>query len=196
MPLYRHVVNGHFTGEVWSFTLHSNGSLLNPAANAAWVGAFQAFWNATGQLYCSTVGVDELSTAELDQTTGKQRTRVAAGSTLAGSNAGPCLPFQVAPVVSLRSALATRAGRGRFYTPSPAVDQIAGSRLVTAARQALLDGAVAMLDALQTSGLAPVLYSRTTHQTQEILSVDVGDVVDTQRRRRNKLPEQRISAPL
>ena len=114
MPLYRHVVNGHFTGEVWSFTLHSSGSLTNTAANGAWVGAFQAFWNATGQLYCSTVGVDELSTAELDQTTGKQRTRVATGSALAGSNAGPCLPFQVAPVVSLRTALATRAGRGQI----------------------------------------------------------------------------------
>lgn len=196
MPLYRHVAQGHYEGEVWSFGVHSQGSLLTTAANAAWVGAFQAFWTATGALYCATVGVDELTTAEVIQTTGKQATKAYTASSLAGSNAGPCLPFQIAPVVSFRTAAANRTGRGRIYTPSPAVDQIVGSKLVTAARQDLLDGAVDMLRALRTAGLTPVLYGRTDHQTQEILSVDVGDVVDTQRRRRNKLIEQRISEVL
>jgi hypothetical protein len=57
----------------------------------------------------------------------------------------------------------------------------------------LADAASDMLSSLLGDGYVPVLYSRTTHTTNEITSLDVGDVLDTQRRRRSKLVEVRTS---
>lgn len=196
MALYRHTAQGAFTGEVWSFGLHTLGSLTVAGAEAAWSTALGLFWSSADDFIANDVTVTETTTAELDQATGKQLTRVATPSSLVGASAAESLPFQCAPVVSFRTALATRAGRGRIYAPSLAVDQVAAGKMVSLAQTGLLNGAVAMLQSLQGAGLTPVLYSRTTHATQEILSVDVGDVIDTQRRRRNKLVEARVSANL
>lgn len=194
MALFRHTVSGTFPGETWSFGLHTLGNITVSAAETAWSNAVQAFWDDVTLLIAGDVAVTETTTAELDQPTGKQLTRVASPSSLVGTNAGESLPFQCAPVVSLRTALATRAGRGRFYAPSLAVDQVAAGKMVSLAQTGLLNGGVAMVQALTAAGLTTVLYSRTTHNTQEVTSVDVGDVIDTQRRRRNKLTEARVSA--
>lgn len=103
------------------------------------------------------------------------------------------MPFQCAPVVSLRTATLSRAGRGRFYAPSLAVDQIAQGRMVAGAQTALADSALAMLQAVEAAGLAVVIYHRGAGTTTPVVSLDVGDVIDTQRRRRNKLIEARTS---
>lgn len=195
MALFRHTVRGVFPAEQWTFGIHTLGSITVDAAQSAWVAAVADFWSTElAAVYCADVAIQSVVTAELSQPTGKQITRRETQVNHVGTNAAACLPFQVAPVVSLRTALATRAGRGRFYAPSPAVDQQAAGRLITTAQTALLNSAVAMFTALTGAGLSGVLYSRTTTQTQEITSVDVGDVIDTQRRRRNKLIENRISA--
>jgi hypothetical protein len=41
-----------------------------------------------------------------------------------------------------------------------------------------------------------VLYGRTSHLTTPIAQFNVGDVIDTQRRRRSKLIETRTTSPL
>lgn len=194
MALYRHTVTGQFPGEQWSFGLHTTGALSVSAAEVAWATALDAFWTSAGPLMATDVTVTETATAELDQPTGKQLTRVSTPSSLVGSAAADTLPFQCAPVISLRTNLATRAGRGRFYAPSLAVDQIANGKMVSLAQTGLLNGAAAMINSLTAAALTTVLYSRTTHNTQEVTRVDVGDVIDTQRRRRNKLVEARVSA--
>lgn len=197
MPLYRHTLSGTFPGEVWSFGLHTNGSLALAAAQSAWQTAVAAFFSVDYSATLATTTVaNEVTTAELVQATGKQSSKAADPVNFAGTSTAESLPFQCAPVVSLRSALATRAGRGRFYAPSLAVDQVNDGRMILAARDSLADSAAAMLSSLNDAGLAPVLYSRTTHNTQQILRLDVGDVIDTQRRRRNKLIEVRTSRPL
>ena len=197
MPLYRHVLTGTFPGEVWSFGVHTNGSLAIAAAQTAWQTAVTAFFStAYAATLSTTTEASEASTAELIQATGKQSAKLADPVNFAGTSAAETLPFQLAPVVSFRTALATRAGRGRIYAPSLAVDQIAGGRMTTAAQGTLADSAAAMLTSLAGAGLAPVLYSRTTRELQNILRIDVGDVIDTQRRRRNKLIETRTSRQL
>lgn len=195
MALFRHTVKGVFPGEQWTFGIHTLGSVSVAAAQSAWVNAVAAFWSTeVAATMCTDVEIQAVSTAELNQATGKQLTRLETPVSHPGTNATACLPFQCAPVVSLRTALATRAGRGRFYAPSLAVDQQAGGKMIATAQTALRDGAVAMFGVLTGAGLDGVLYSRTTFQTQTLTSVDVGDVIDTQRRRRNKLIENRISA--
>jgi hypothetical protein len=41
----------------------------------------------------------------------------------------------------------------------------------------------------------PVVYSRTQRTIEDVISFDVGDLFDTQRRRENKVSQSRISAP-
>lgn len=194
MALFKHTLQGTFPGEVWSFGLHTLGNLTVSAAETAWATAVGGFWTSAGPLFANEVVATGTTTAELDQATGKQITRVETGSSLIGSAASESLPYQCAPAVSFRTNLATRAGRGRFYAPSLAVEFVAAGKMTSTAQTALLDGAEAMVNSLTAAGLTTVLYGRTSHATQEVTRVDVGDVIDTQRRRRNKLVENRVSA--
>lgn len=194
MALYRHVLSGTFPGEQWSVRIHSVGSGSLTAAQTAWETAVGDLWDDWAPLICADVSATEASTAALDEATGLQLTKTSSPLALPGTNAGDCLPFQCAPVVSFRTAVATRAGRGRIYAPSLGVDQQAGGTLISSAQTALLNGAVAMFAALTGGGFTGSLYSYTTHAETSITSVDVGNVIDTQRRRRNKLVETRVSA--
>lgn len=194
MALFKHTLQGTFPGEVWSFGIHTLGNLTVSAAQAAWTTAVGGFWTSAGPLFANEVVATATTTAELNQATGKQLTRVEDGSSLIGSSTAESLPFQCAPAVSFRTNLATRAGRGRFYAPSLAVAFVASGKMTSAAQNGLLDGAEAMINSLTAAGLTTVLYGRTSHATQEVTRIDVGDVIDTQRRRRNKLVENRVSA--
>lgn len=194
MALYRHQLLGTYPGEIWTFGLHTEGSISLAAAQSAWASAITAFASAAylGDL-CSDVAFTEITTAELDPVTGGQLQKASDPRSEVGTSAAACLPFQVSPVVSLRTAQANRGGRGRFYAPSPAVDTQAGGRMTTASQTNLADSAAAMMSALTGAALTPVLLNRTSMATTPLTSLDVGDVLDTQRRRRNKLIEARTS---
>lgn len=197
MALYRHQLIGTYPGEIWQFGLHSDGALSLAAAQSAWMSAVTDFLSVAylGDL-CADVAFTEATTAELDPATGLQLTKASDPRSEVGTSTAACLPFQVTPVVSLRTAVANRSGRGRFYAPSPAVDTQAGGRMTAGSQGNLADSAAAMLTSLDGAGLQPVLFSRTTFNTTPITSLDVGDVLDTQRRRRNQLIETRTSRPV
>ena len=194
MALYKHTLRGTYTGESWSFSIHTTGVEGIDDAQTAWGVALTTF--ATVDYLADLppeVAFIEASTAEITIATGVQVTRRSDTRTEVGTSAADGLPCQIAPVVSLRTDLATRAGRGRFYAPSPAVDTQVQGRMGATAQGHLADAASDMLSSLLGDGYVPVLYSRTTHTTNEITSLDVGDVLDTQRRRRSKLVEVRTS---
>ena len=199
MTVFRHRAVGTFgNGELWTFGIYSEGSGTVDAAESSWDDGVTAFFStALAARIASSVTTLTTSTASIDETTGHQITRRELVNTSGGTSTAESLPYQVTPVVGLRTQLATRAGRGRFYAPSLAVDQIAGGRMLPAARSDLADAAAAMLGELMTGGLVPVIFHRTQSPsaglftTTQITSIDVGDVLDTQRRRRNKLVEER-----
>jgi len=194
MALYRHTLSGAYTGESWSFGVHSEGNASLAAAQAAWNAGITAFFSvAYTATICADVTAVEAKTVELDPVTGSQLTGAVDPRNDAGTNVAECLPFQCAPVVSLRTATLSRRGRGRFYAPSLAVDQVAAGRMVAGAQTALANSAEAMMNALQAAALQPVIYHRDLGTTTNVVSLDVGDVIDTQRRRRNKLIEARTS---
>lgn len=195
MALYRHRLEGTFPGEVWSFGLYSDSTLSVAAAQSAWMTGVTNFWAAATTLFAADVGTTRAVTVELDPATGKQLTGAEDTRTDAGTSAAETLPFQCAPVVSLRTATLSRAGRGRFYAPSLAVDQVAEGRMLTAARDSLADAGLALVQGLTAAGGNVVIYHRASGTTSLVTSLDVGDVIDTQRRRRNKLIEARTSRP-
>src|SRR5690606_33116580 len=147
-------------------------------------------------LFCTDVETTRATTVEVEQATGRQLTGAESTRTDAGTSAAECLPFQCAPVVTLRTATLSRAGRGRFYAPSLAVDQVEAGRMTTAARDTLADAAEDLVQGLTAGGGTLVIYHRSAGTVTPVTSLDVGDVIDTQRRRRNKLIEARTSRPL
>lgn len=194
MPLFKHRVVGSTPGEIWSFGLYTEGAGTLAAAQAGWVAGFTAMW--TGHLdgiISTDVTVDELSTATITQATGGQISRVAAGSALAGLSEDEMLPFQCAVSVSFTTESATRAGRGRFYLPPLDSTTIVAGRLATASRAVVVAGANAMWGALSTAGLSIQIYGRSAGTLTPVTGGNVGDVIDTQRRRRNKLIEDRLA---
>lgn len=200
MPLYQHRFQGVLpAGDVFVFSWWSESSVTIDTAQGAATTWITDFWNGVGAadgygtLCTAGVVVQRVTTGEITTATGQQQSLREGDVALAGTAAGSALPGDVAIVVSLRTALANRSGRGRFYLPQPAASTLAATgRLAVAAQTLIADSAEAAWDAANTV-LTPVVYSRTRRATVPINTFNVGDLFDTQRRRENALTEVRTS---
>lgn len=198
MPLFQNQYVGHTaSGETWMFsfwtntgeTIDSMHSLGVSWINTFWVGGYDALTTAA-------VGVDQVFTREIVPGTGGQiRVRESIVS-LDGVAAGDALSADQCIVVSLRTDLANRRGRGRFYLPQPAEStSTVEGRISSATITALLSALAAAWNAI-TPITEPVVYSRTNRSFEVVQRYNVGDLYDTQRRRENKLVEARQSADM
>jgi hypothetical protein len=170
--------------------MHAEANLSTGDAATAFGDALTACWAA---------GMDDLTTPEVDLTlasaaaineaTDGQITRVEVVLALTGVVDGEMLPFQCATVISLLTASATRHGRGRFYLPPLSATFLLNGKLNSTAMTTLDTAWTAFFDSLNTDGVNPVVRNRTGHISTPVTSARVGDVIDTQRRRRNKLTE-------
>lgn len=204
MPLYQHRFIGHCAaGDQFVFSWWSESSVSIDTSQSNAVAWAEAVWNGnpggTGwaSLTTPTVGIDRITTGEITVATGQQQSLRETTTAIVGTAAGDALPAEVALVVSLRTALANRTGRGRFYLPQPAAVTLdADGTLDAAAQDALADALQAAWAAANGAGENPVVYSRTARATREITSFDVGDVFDVQTRRQNSLTQTRMSRPM
>jgi hypothetical protein len=115
------------------------------------------------------------------------------------------LPSQSAAVISLRTDTPGASGRGRLYWPCMGATVAGTGRLNPADVLALMTAQktyyIAMRDALATAfptiGFNLAVRSKTTKTTPHVVRLQAGDVVDTQRRRRDKFPEsyQQVAFP-
>lgn len=190
MALYRMVASGTTPGEQWSFTLHAEGNLSTADAATAFGDALTACWAAgMDDLTTPEVDLTLASVAALDPATDGQLTRAEVVLALTGVVDGEMLPFQCATVISLLTASATRHGRGRFYLPPLSATFLLNGKLNSTAMTTLDTAWTAFFDSLNTDGVSPVVRNRTGHISTPVTGARVGDVIDTQRRRRNKLVE-------
>lgn len=186
-------------GDTWMFTWWAtSGQSIDTVHNAgeAWASDFFGA-GPVGALFPTTTTLTNVTTVQVTDADGKQTFRRDGGLALAGSNASGALPGDVALVVSLRTALSNRSGRGRFYLPGPAKDQVdsADGRVQATTVTALLAG----LTTAWTNYVAvaqPVIYSRTKRSTTPVTSFDIGNLFDTQRRRESSMLETRVSDPM
>lgn len=188
MTLFRLVASGTTPGETFTHTLHADSALSPAGAALAWGDAIQAAMTAGWAAQMPGNVVYTLaSAASIDTATDKQLQRSEVVLNIPGTSIAEILPFQCATAVSLRTAFATRSGRGRFYLPPLAANAIAGGRVAPASLTALKAGADALFDSLNTDAMTPVIRNRTLHISTGVTDGFVDDVIDTQRRRRNKL---------
>jgi hypothetical protein len=105
-------------------------------------------------------------------------------------------PYQTSVVQTLKTATPGASGRGRLYWPATGVALDAASlRIIPSAVSSLLTGLNAYLAAVlvEIRATAPasslVVFSRKNDVLSLVNATAVGDVVDTQRRRRDSLIE-------
>jgi hypothetical protein len=104
--------------------------------------------------------------------------------------------YQTAIVSSLRTGTPGASGRGRLYWPATGMALVTASlrpasATVTSALSAVktyLSGIEAAIDAT-LDGVSLVVWSRSGNSTANVSSIQMGDVVDVQRRRRDTLVE-------
>lgn len=121
---------------------------------------------------------------------------------VAGSSATPH-PFQTALCLSLLTGAAGASGKGRLYFPATGVPMAAATLRVTSTAQSdFLAGMNTWLASVRTqvrsvggwSTAVLGVWSRTQASSRVVLSIRAGDIVDTQRRRRDAVSESYSSA--
>jgi hypothetical protein len=200
MALYQHRFQGALpAGDIFVFSWWSDSSVTIDTAQGVAVQWVDDLWSGPGgtdgygAMTTAGVVVTKVSTGEITMATGQQQSLRETDVSHAGTAAGSALPGDVAIVVSLRTALANRSGRGRFYLPQPAATTLAADgKLATASQDQLVDAAQ-FAYSNSNNTVIPVVYSRTKRQTQAINTFNVGNLFDTQRRRENALTEIRSS---
>lgn len=114
-------------------------------------------------------------------------------------------PGQVSAVVTMRSAKKRgSATHGRFYPPTQPVFVDTDGRIQAGDKDALATAAKTLVNAINSAAadgkhevsLCSPGGKKTTPDQQKVVSVGVGRVLDTQRRRRSALPEERADVPL
>lgn len=100
-------------------------------------------------------------------------------------------PGQLTLAVSLRTAIPRgRGNRGRFYPPGPTWPIGDDGRIGAPQAQESAGAAKAMIEGVQAACGAPVVVASALASTlRPVTAVEVGRVVDTQRRRRSSFKE-------
>lgn len=117
------------------------------------------------------------------------------GSASVGSTGlgGTGVPKQNAAVITERTALTSRSGRGRMYLPATGGVYVAGGRLDSTKLNPLVDNLAALFTAQVAIALIPCVVSQTHTSSMPIKSLDADTIADTQRGRRGKFTGARHS---
>lgn len=198
MTIFRHRMTGPApAGDVWNVTMHSYGTVTASAAHDAWLQFLSSFIGGVVEpLWSTQTQATEAITDELSGITGQNVSQTRSSLSYKGTGTGTQLPQRAAAVIGLRTALPTRAGRGRFYLPAPDSSNLAtDGEMTTATATALAAGASS---ALATFGitLTPVIFHRKTLTWDKVVSVTVSPVLGSQRRRTNKVPADYASSSI
>jgi len=105
-----------------------------------------------------------------------------------GDSTAATLPANVAACLSLSAASGGRSGRGRIYLPGISEEYVTNSSLSNPFITATIAGYVSFAtQCAGTHGWVPAVYSRTDGISRSVLSTGMSTVVDTQRRRSQRL---------
>jgi len=149
-------------------------------------------------LHSTSVLLVQAQTRTINLGSGKVIATASAAYSRGGTAGGNSLPAEVSVVLSLRTALAGASYRGRMYLPPPTITQCSSAgRLVAGDLTTMVtqwsNALIAMNADVTYTSCDVVVRSRKNASEEAVTSVDIGDVFDAQRRRRNALTESRTS---
>lgn len=135
------------------------------------------------------------SGGNLEQKFDTQWSPYSAGALLSGTNGTKSLPYEVSCALTLQSAKRGPSGRGRLYLPpfDPSALDVGGRFEPTGPNTLAKMLGAFFEDVLSASGHVPVIVSRRRIVLNEVTSVAVGYVPDSQRRRRRSQDEARTT---
>lgn len=202
-------------GEVWNTGYRTGTAVVTLDQLTSLVGLIGASFGA--HLFGANTGIKEFNPASvtyvgctgyLVPATGPSLlvAQYSEATPLTGSASAQTAPNQTALVASLRSARAGRSNRGRMYLPFLAPTFVEGTgRIVAGYAVQAATGMAAFLSTAngEQGGTTPAgpfpasIQSQTEAGTPALVTaVLVGNVADTQRRRRDKLIETYTSEPV
>lgn len=211
LPHLKLVANGGMPGgERWSCGLTAHltdiavpqGALNNLAAGL--LTAWGVLVEDTNVVFSNGTTLTRVDVRQVDPQGVTVKLAQASPSNNIEGNVGAAMPNQVAVVASLRTGTPGARGRGRVYLPLLGAQVGTNGRLVGLQRGNIANGMKTLLDSINDdlvselgtgnwlsveSGVGSGLSSRMT-------SVRVGDVLDTQRRRRDKIQEAYVELPV
>lgn len=193
------VIGAHFSPDDWL------NEVLAPNV-VIWINSVIAYASVqvdTIKLY-PIVGPTGKSIPNPDQTQGSPVLLTFTGTPPYGGGTSFPLPVQNSVVASHRTDQLGRRGRGRMYLPVMAADGTdQGGKLTSARQTAVLAAQVAFIESLYFSGsggdlwnVRPIVTGKPFSKYGVISEVQVDNIVDTQRRRRDRLEGSRMQTPI
>lgn len=185
------------TSEVWATSYYQTGSsaALTTDANAASQMAVPLFNTAVAHIEDILNNTDAITALDLYYYDGG--TSAVAHGHASFNRPGASVsshPKQIALCMTLKSALATRSGRGRMFFPATGIALGSNGLATPTPVDQLVDAWGDWFNELHDGTAPAVVVSQLTTSTHEVTSVSADYVPDTQRRRRNKLRSARHTA--
>lgn len=188
MTIYQHQVTGTFSaGDQWCTTMHTSSVNSLSSVHTAWTTAVNTFFSGTyNAMMPSDVSATQTLTNQLDPLTAKNVAQQTSAITQTGTGAGGKPSPRDCVLLSLRTALPQKKGRGRMFLPSvDASHYTSTGRLVQADMQTIATGFAAVLTTLAGTA-TPIIFHKNILGFDVIIAVKVPDLAATQRRRTNK----------
>lgn len=193
-------ITGNWSIDLGAGATFSPDDYLNDEVTAAvsawWANTTHSNLSRVEELRLYPIGPDGKAVPAPPYLQGSPCTLTWTGSFPTGSGTTGILPLQLSAVASHRTAQVGRRGRGRMFLPALHSGVVTTDGLIsTTPRNSIRDQQVAFLEALGAESLVtgwymfPVITGDPWTQYARINAVQVGNVVDTQRRRRASLTE-------
>jgi len=199
------------TGDTTNWTSSANYLLeggitdINPAEYLTDAGeAFKTWFEATNSNLSGNIVLSSLTLYPMDSTghvvnqdVGPAKAVATPKAAIDGANTGGMLPLQIANVISLRTDNTTRRGRGRVYLPGLTSTSLTGTNGTVNGtfRTNILGTFSTLLTALSIGDggappvIRPVVIGSPYTTYYVITSIRMGNLPDTQRRRRRQIEE-------
>lgn len=185
----------------WSFRSYATSSGAESAVQTAWNSGIAAMFASSGfaGLLPTTVELTYTYTSTMNANW-KQTTKTQTNLSVVGT-ATTSMPYHVSEVVTWRTAQATKYGHGRWFLPPLAVTALAtgGWSLSSTAQGDIVTAVNAAITAWGSTVNLVILHRNGTKSgpgpltTDPVIGGDVPNLLDTQRRRADKIVPSRVS---
>jgi len=206
MTFYRVSQRGDLPlGDTFVTNFHVESSQALGAIHALCEQAVQTFWGVLKVHLPTETVLRDIITTELNPSNGKNVAAQETSPNIAGTGVGTASPQNACILISLRTANASKAGRGRQYYPAPVTTDLNSDGSLNNAAAVAIDGAYgALATTINGSGNLIVQHGGFTGRvngvpqytplsSSVVTSTQVSEILATQRRRTNKVTPRRTT---